>query len=369
MNSALKPPSFPDLSRVAVIIPALNPEVGLHDLVLQLMSAGFGRLILVDDGSDDCGVAVFSVLPSGEKIVVLRHATNCGKGRALKTAFNHCLVHYPELIGVVTADADGQHSPDDIVHIGSQLTQPDVHESAAVVLGVREFADDVPLRSKLGNRITRMVFRALYGQRVTDTQTGLRAFPLAALRALLTVPGERYEYETGVLIALVADRQKLREVPISTIYIDSNRGSHFNPLIDSMRIYFVLLRFFVSSMLASIIDFTVFAVVLNISGNTLASMMSGRAVALSANFVVNKKLVFQQQTGGIAAVLRYLALVVLLGTVSYLMIRQMQDLFGLNALVAKLVAESVLFLASFSIQREIVFADYRLEHGNGEDGP
>jgi putative flippase GtrA len=135
-----------------------------------------------------------------------------------------------------------------------------------------------------------------------------------------------------------------------------------------MRIYFVLLRFFASSLLASIIDFVAFAFVFNLSGNTLTSMLVGRGVALSANYVINKKLVFQQRKGGIAVFLRYLALVVLLGAISYLLIREMQDLFDLNTLLAKVVAESVLFIMSFSVQREIVFADYRLERGDRDDG-
>lgn len=368
MNSTLNPTSLHDLSRVAVIIPALNPEAGLLDLVRQLLCIGFGWLILVDDGSDEYSAAVFSELPADSKIVLLRHAVNCGKGRALKTAFNHCLVHYPELIGVVTADADGQHSPEDIANLGAQLSQLNAQEDAFVVLGVRDFANDIPLRSKLGNMITRIVFRVLYGQLVTDTQTGLRAFPLAVLRSLLTIPGEHYEYESGVLISIVAHRLQLCEIPISTIYIDGNRGSHFNPLIDSMRIYFVLLRFFVSSILTSIIDFVAFAIMFYIYSNILTSMLAGRGAALLVNFMANKKLVFKQQNNGIAVFLRYLALVVLLGVISYLMISEMQDLLGLNTLVAKVIAESVLFAVSFSVQREIVFADYRLERGNGDDG-
>ena len=84
-------------------------------------------------------------------VQLLRHAVNLGKGAALKTAFNHVLCTYPELAGVVTADADGQHHPDDIERVAETLlARPD-----ALVLGARTFGEDVPLRSRFGNIATR----------------------------------------------------------------------------------------------------------------------------------------------------------------------------------------------------------------------
>jgi len=353
----------PDLSQIAVLIPALNPTAALPQLLQAILAQGFGRIVLVDDGSDGEGAAVFQALPDDARIEVLRHAVNCGKGRALKTAFNHCLVQHPELIGVVTADADGQHDPTDIVAVATTLFDSAVQQAGALVLGVREFDHKVPLRSRFGNELTRIVFRALYGLRIRDTQTGLRAFPLASLPRLLTVGGERYEYESGVLIEAVTQRQAIREVPITTIYLDGNAGSHFNFLLDSMRIYLVLLRFLMSSLFTSVIDYAVFALAFGVSGSIAFAMLWGRGVALCVNFLVNKRLVFRQRGGGLGMFLRYLALVALLGLLSYLMIRELQAVFGLDTLLAKLLAESLLFVLSFAVQRELVFADLRRERG------
>jgi len=351
-----------DLSRIAVVMPALDPSPQLLTLIRDVLAQGFGHVIVIDDGSAPASAAVFDQLPADPRVELLRHAVNCGKGRALKTAFNHCLLHHGALHGVVTADADGQHSPADIARVATALLQ---QQDDTLVLGVRDFGKEVPLRSKFGNEVTRLVFRALYGLHIRDTQTGLRAFPLAALRPLLTVSGERYEYESGVLIEAVTRRQPVVEVPIATIYIDGNRSSHFNFLLDSMRIYLVLLRFFVSSLLTSVIDFAVFALAFGATGSVASAMLCGRGVALCVNFAINKRLVFHRHGGGISMFLRYLALVALLGFLSWLMIRELQLLLGMGTLSAKLLAESVLFVLSFSVQRELVFADLRQERGQG----
>ncbi len=355
--------AVPDISHVAAIVPAYNPGDELAPLIGQLLDAGFGRIVVVDDGSGLASAAVFSRLPNSPRLILLRHAVNCGKGRALKTAFNHCLSQHPDFFGVVTADADGQHRADDVVRVAAELLAQDTP-----VLGVRQFDRGVPLRSRLGNIVTRRVFALLYGRSISDTQTGLRGFPLRELVWLITAEGERYEYEFSVLASAIARRLPVHELSIATIYRDGNRSSHFNPLLDSMRIYFVLIRFFASSLLAAGIDFIAFAIVFSLGGNTLIALISGRGCALSANFLLNKKFVFHYRRGGKAVFLRYCALVVLLAAISYLMILKLQSLLDMGALTAKLIAESFLFVLSFALQREVVFADYRQEQkADGRD--
>ncbi len=111
------------------------------------------------------------------------------------------------------------------------------------MLGSRCFSGEVPLRNRFGNGLTRHIFAFITGTKIADTQTGLRAFPTEVLPELLALSGERYEYEMTVL-AHVCRRRKPLEVPIETVYLDGNRSSHFDPLLDSIRIYFVLVRFY-----------------------------------------------------------------------------------------------------------------------------
>jgi hypothetical protein len=122
-----------------------------------------------------------------------------------------------------------------------------VRATGHTVLGVRRFAGDVPLRSKVGNAVTQALFRAATGRGVRDTQTGLRAYPAALLEWLRTVPGERFEYEMNVLLMAARAGHRIEEVEIATTYLDGNASSHFSALSDSARIYWPLLRAAVGS--------------------------------------------------------------------------------------------------------------------------
>ncbi|MGH9599439.1 MAG: glycosyltransferase family 2 protein, partial [Terracidiphilus sp.] len=248
------------ISGMAVLIPARRQETALGPLIDALLDAGFGAVILVDDGSPEEDREIFDLLGKKARVHLLRHAVNLGKGRALKTGINYFLNVFPGFAGMVTADADGQHSAGDILRVANAL----LAAPERAVLGCRSFGRGTPLRSRLGNALTRAVFHFASGRRVSDTQTGLRAFPAAWLPELAALPGERYEYETAVLAHLCRQGRAPVEAPIATIYIDNNRSSSFNPVRDSMRIYFVLLRFYTSSLLSAGIDFAVFAAVFSV---------------------------------------------------------------------------------------------------------
>lgn len=352
---------IPELQCVAVIIPAYNPDAMLVRLVEQLQEVGFTQIFVVNDGSDTAHIQVFSELSRFAGVMQLKHVVNCGKGRALKTAFNHCLTYHPELAGVITVDADGQHSLPDIVKVASEMLAKN-----QIVLGVRQFGAGVPLRSRVGNIITSKLFALLYGRAITDTQTGLRAFPLKELPELVTISGERYEYESGVLASVISRRIAICELPIETIYIEGNRSSHFDPIFDSMRIYFVLIRYVSSSVITAAIDFVVFAITLQYADSIIAALIVGRSAALSVNFLINKKFVFRCRLRVYSVFLRYIALLALIAVMSYLMISEMKLVFGIPPLFAKLIAESILFILSFTVQRDMVFADHRIEQSVDE---
>lgn len=224
-------------SSVAALIPAWEPPSGLVSLTRELLGHGCGAIIVVDDGSGAERQAIFREIAQASQVTVLRHPRNAGKGSALKTGFRHLLAHHPNCAGVVTADADGQHTSADIARVALALA-----DSGRFVLGTRGLQQNVPLRSKLGNTLTRCAFRWLTRTCVSDTQTGLRGFPMPIVAELTGLPGDRYEYEMTVLAYLCQSMRPPLEVPISTVYLDGNRSSHFDPVRDSMRIYSVLLR-------------------------------------------------------------------------------------------------------------------------------
>jgi len=225
---------------IAVLIPALNPSDNLVGLVAALAaSAKVHEVIIVNDGSSADRDDVFRQAASHPKVTLLRHAVNLGKGAALRTGMNRFLCEGDPGAILVTADADGQHKLDDILKVGEMgATCP-----GELVLGVRSFASDVPLRSRFGNSLTQWVFRLLMGKDVQDTQTGLRAIPRSIIPALLKVKAAGYEFEMEMLVEAVRGHIPLASVPIETVYIDGNKSSHFRPVADSVRVYLVFVRF------------------------------------------------------------------------------------------------------------------------------
>ena len=332
-----------------VLIPAWNPAEDLCPFVAGLLTVGFSAVVVVDDGSDSSCRRVFDSL-NGSGVHVLRHAVNLGKGRALKTGFNFVLDSLPHLQGVVTADADGQHRVGDVVRVADALDSL----PRRTILGCRQFVGAVPVRSRFGNTVTRWVFRFVTGRGVSDTQTGLRGFPVALLPQLMGLQGERYEYEMTVLGHLCRAGSPLAEVPIATVYLDGNRSSHFDPIRDSMRIYFVLLRFYASSLIAAGIDFAGFSLAFALTHDVLTSFVVGRLSSL-ANFLLNKRYVFHSNTSIGGSLGRYYLLAFAMAAVSYGSIRGLTGYFGWNVFAAKLGVDTLLSFASFAVQRTFVF--------------
>lgn len=341
----------PAPAAIAVIVPAYRPPPSLVALVAELCPSPLVEAVLVvDDGSGQEFAERFGALSSHPKVTVLRHPVNQGKGAALKTAMAHALAAFPEIAGVVTADADGQHAAADVLRAGRLLAEGE----HAVYLGVRRVGSSAPLRSRFGNWTTRHVLKLVSGIGLSDTQTGLRGIPLGCLAELTRLPENGYDYEMDMILACGRLAWPIREMPVETIYIDGNRSSHFDPLRDSLRIYYVLLRYVGSSLLAALVDNLVFFAAFVASANILGSQVLGRAASVSFNYWLNRNSVFFSKAPHRSAFAKYLALVVASGALSYALIRALMAL-GVAVLPAKLCAESLIFFLNFAVQRALVF--------------
>jgi len=221
-----------------IIIPAYQPGEQLVSVIDRLQELGAARIVVINDGSSlDCDT-VFNKISAMSVVHVLEHAENRGKGAALRTGFQYVLDHVAGCGSVVTADADGQHRPDDIIGVQqAAMTYPD-----RLILGVRQFDGDVPWRSRFGNTMTKTVCRLLFRRRLTDTQTGLRAIPQKMLARLIALKSQRYSFELEMLVFLIREGILLQEVPIRTVYEGNNDTSHFRPVRDSVAIYSTLFR-------------------------------------------------------------------------------------------------------------------------------
>jgi len=347
--------------RLAVLIPAYRPTASLPDLVRALAAKAIPAIVIVDDGSGPEYRELFSRATAFPNVHLVRHATNLGKGAALKTGINYALCAFPELVGIVTADADGQHHPDDIEHIaGTLLSHPD-----CLVLGSRGFDGDVPVRSRFGNTLTSMVVRALIGQKLTDTQTGLRGIPTSLLLRILKIESTGYEYELEMLIAAHHSSVPVIEEPIRTIYEAGNQYSHFNPIVDSMKIYFVLARFGSVSLMTALLDNLVFYLAFRHTGHVLGSQILGRVFAVGFNYSMVRSSVFYSKQRHKTVLPKYLLAVLVSGAVSYAGIRLLSAKLGINPVSAKLMVETVLFFANFAIQRAFIFTPQAGAGGQG----
>ena len=215
-----------------VVLPSLNPNEKFDRVLDGLREAGFQRIVIIDDGSDEKHQAPFERASQFTECIVIHHPYNMGKGRALKDGFKACLKQFPDAGGAITIDGDGQHLTKDILACGDRM----LREQKNVILGCRNFdLPGVPPRSVAGNKTTSRLFR-LYGIRLSDTQTGLRAIPQQYLELFSNIEGERFEYETNMLLQMKRRGIPFSEQEIETVYEDENAGSHYNTLKDSWRI-------------------------------------------------------------------------------------------------------------------------------------
>ena len=327
--------------RCGVLIPAYEPGEALPALTRALMDKGV-PVVVVNDGSAT-GLEYFERIRA-QGAVVLEHGENLGKGRALKTGLAWMAEQGYE--GVVTADADGQHSLEDILRV-----------ARALVLGIRDVSR-MPNRSRTGNCLTRTLFRLLYGIKLQDTQTGLRGIPLTGENrsGLLSLTGERYEYEMEMLIeAGELFPAGIQELEIETIYLeDSDTSSHFRPLADGARIYSVLFRhfprFFLSSILAFLVDYSLFNLLYYLLFHrSVPAAVLARVVSAGVNYTVNRKLVF----GSSYHLLGYvkICLVILLAGsgLMYLLV----DCLSLPAFLVKPLVDCGLYVLSFAAQNRM----------------
>ena len=363
-----------NINKASVIIPAYKPDENLLSVISGLKDEGFCDIIVIDDGSGEDFLDIFDRVRKIPECTVLKHETNMGKGAALKTAYAYFLENRKDMAGTVSADADGQHLPKDIAAVAEAMT-----EKGKVIIGARDFSDpDVPARSKFGNRTTSVVFRLFLGMKISDTQTGLRGIPAKYLPDILKADGNRYEFETNMLFLMKKLDIPFEEVKISTVYLESNKSSHFRPVRDSIKIYSHLIFYILSSAAAALTDIIVFAVLRNfevlkislppsVASSFLGSILSSatwpaaliaRVISSLVNYFINSKAVFGKKPAA-STVLKYYALAVVIYIVSTGILSVFETLLHISSAfvltLVKIVVDTTLFFFSFRIQHNWVF--------------
>lgn len=303
--------------KTVVVIPAYEPPHSFIDYVDELSANGFAEILVVNDGSGEKYQNVYDTLAQNPKCTVLSYDSNHGKGYALKHAFAYCKEHFNEEYVFVTADCDGQHLTKDVGRVAKYA-----HEhKGTLILGSRDFdTAGVPKRSYTGNTFTRRLYKFLYGTYISDTQTGLRGFSYDLLDEMLSIKGERFEYEMNMLILLPKHDYEIKEIPIATVYHekpeDVDKVSHYDTVKDSLRIAGVLFQnpgwYFISAIISTAIEMLTFFLLTrfmlfqnwdSLALSTLIPTLGARVLSSIFNFIFNYKVVFKKKADG--AILRY----------------------------------------------------------------
>lgn len=334
------------------LIPAYCPDHSMIELLKKLNEAGFACCV-VDDGSP---IEFQSIFAEAEDFAaVLHQSPNQGKGAALRYGLRFIKEHTSDSCIIVTLDADGQHTPED----ASKCARASLENPGCLILGCRDFSGrDVPAHNRMGNHLTAGLFALCTGVSVSDTQTGLRAFDRSMIDFLLKIEGNRYEYEMNMLLGCARSHVAIRQIPIATIYQDGNKSTHFHVLRDSFLIYRQLFQFAASSMASFAVDYSLFAI-LSMFFTPVASNLIARLFSAAFNYQVNRKAVFHEEGSASSSLLKYIVLAACILAVNTLLLNLLVSSLGMNEYLAKLLVELILFLASWSIQKNFVFVSGR----------
>ena len=373
------------MKRQFALIPAYKPKENLISFIQSLEARGL-EVVVVNDGSGEDYLPLFHKIQEQTLATVIHLEKNQGKGAALKAGLAY-LNTVNDDFQVITLDADGQHSLQDALF----LLQKSLKNEGSLLLGSRMQSKDSPLRSRIGNYITKKVFFLTTGVKVEDTQTGMRAFSKQLIPKLLKIQGNRYEYEMNMLLDFAKQGIPIKEYPIETIYINDNEGSHFDTVKDSIRIYSQILKFTSSSLLSFCIDFLLYTLSFALSGNIFFSNAFARLISLHCNFFMNKNYVFQnasertekentawkeivEETENVTAkgekverteaikrehlkeYLSYLGLALSLFAINTLLLSAVVEVLGINAYLAKIITEILLFILSYFVQKHLIFS-------------
>ena len=212
--------------RYCVIIPTFNNSGTVADVVERAIKV-CRDVIVVNDGSTDNTSAVLC----GLDVVTLSHEHNMGKGEALKTGLYYAVDK--GFTHAITLDSDGQHFPEDI----PLLMEASQEHPDRLIVGCRNFtSENMPRQNTFANRFSNFWFRLQTAQKLDDTQSGFRIYPLDALHGMRLITS-RYEAELELLVFAAWNGVTVQGVPVRVWYApDGERVSHFRPFQDFLRI-------------------------------------------------------------------------------------------------------------------------------------
>ncbi|MFW9903978.1 MAG: glycosyltransferase family 2 protein [Candidatus Thorarchaeota archaeon] len=217
-------------SDLYILLPAFNEEKTIQKIVQQLVKLfSSQQIILADDGSTDNT----SQIAKDFGIKIIRNKKNRGKGYILRNAFAIILKYFPKANWILTMDTDGQHNIHDIPHfIQTMIHYPE----ADIIIGKRDYHKMPPI-NWISNKLTSSWSNFWLNWNLHDLQCGFRCYRTDALQPILEygLTKNKFDLETEILIISWILNQNIVEIPITTLYLNSQRKSRIQPPIDTLR--------------------------------------------------------------------------------------------------------------------------------------
>lgn len=351
--------------KVLILIPSFKPTKILVEYINELIRNNYNDIVVINDGSPSEYDEIFDELKAKKECTLLKNETNMGKGVALKKGLEFFKEKNKnnKYIGVITVDSDGQHLVKDISKVAEKMQK----SPKTLILGARNFNEkNVPNKSSFGNKMTSNVFKILYGKRISDTQTGFRGIPTDLIDDCINISGNRFEYETNMLIYCILNKIEIEEVPIETVYIDNNSGTSFRPIQDSISIYAKILNSFIKysavSVISCVIDIVLFQLILinlklDLSETMLITISTviARIVSSLVNYYLNKKVSFNSKKDIKNTILKYYMLCIIQMILSASLVSLIYYFTGITEVLIKIVVDTIIFFINYRIQRTIIF--------------
>ena len=337
------------------MVPAYNPGRSIIEIVRKALP-WVAQVIIVDDGCNESEKVCLRKCLTNERVTLLTHAFNKGKGFALHTGISHCLARMNEGDFILTMDSDGQHDPDDIPKFRHLL---DRKKEVHFALGERISGTKLPIKSRIGNGLARWLFRAQFGGQIHDTQTGFRLLSAAFAQsfAARVKPG-RYETEMDMLVLASQTLPAIHSVGVRTIYLDNNRNTKFRAISDSFSIAKIFMKYGAISIASFFIDYTMFialSYVLEIP--YLASNVLARFVSTVFNFSGHRLYSFKSQARLTTQAMRYALAVVAALILATALLYLCVDGLGIAKYLAKPMVDAMVFVTNFLVLSRLVFSE------------
>ena len=337
-----------------IIISSYRPDYQLTELFSGLKGYGFENIIIADDGSGPSYSGIYDELES-KGAFVIHHPKNEGKGVSIKAALTCAIKNFPDTPGVILADGDGQHTPEDIAKISEALTE----NKDSIICGTRIMSPDaMPSRYIRRNNFTSILYRIDTGKTIPDTQTGLRGIPHSLIPFAATVSGERFEYEANLIIEASKRNIPLIPVEIETVFPEGN-SVYYRPVKDTARFLKSPILFLTTSLGCSVVDillFTIFATLLDhrTANNIFTATILARIISTSINFFLSRKLCFADSVRGKAQIIKFFGFNMVQSFLSSTLV-SMLSFIHIPLTFIKMFVDSALFVLNYFVSKKWIF--------------